>query len=327
MHGPTGGGSSPCPGPAAAPLGPPRCAEEDAPPPRPPPPAALREERGSEAQRLRPAPARAPAGSPGSRRRRPRQVARSSRARPGPTPRQRPPPLLARQRAGLRGKESERETAPAAAWPVPAPRPPSPCRRERAGSAGPLGSGPIGRGGPRAQGRCRLQGQLHPLPTAGAAAGHAPGHARRPRASQVPPTPRPPRRRSSRATRSSGQILSRVFSPPASLGCFHHNNVWYIFPGGCKNNESRPKQRCQFHILYTSQENSQAKHLRKFWYQMMSKATFPDTSKLLRSLLDTRIPHTYIITHSLKSHITPSWIIWFTCLNLLLACKPSGSIA
>ncbi|XP_070474909.1 basic proline-rich protein-like [Equus przewalskii] len=165
-----------CPGPAAAP---PRCAEEDAPPPRPPPPAARRPEgrarlRSPEtAARPRPRPRprglpglpAAPAAAGARRCPSPRAPTRagsagaaavrplgSSRARPGPTPRPRPPPLLARQRAGLRGKESERETAPAAAWPVPAPRPPSPCRRERAGSAGPLGSGPIGRGGPRGPG-------------------------------------------------------------------------------------------------------------------------------------------------------------------------------
>lgn len=155
----------------------------------------------------------------------------------------RPPLLLARQRAGLTGKESERETAPAAAWPVPAPRPPSPCRRERAGSAGPPGYGPIGRGGPQGPGpvpppratpppfnRRRRWPATPPAPRPQATPAS-------PRSSQVPRPPLPPCSRSSSATRSFSQILSRFFSPPATPpGCFHRNNVWDMFPGRFKNN-------------------------------------------------------------------------------------------
>ncbi|XP_055280285.1 basic proline-rich protein-like [Moschus berezovskii] len=86
------------------------------------------------------------------------------------------------RRAVLRGKESERETAPAAAWLVPAPRPPSPCRRERAGSAGPLRSGPIGRGGPPGPG---------PVPPPRATP--PPSNRRRRRPATPPPRPRRPR--------------------------------------------------------------------------------------------------------------------------------------
>lgn len=172
---------------------------------------------------------RPPKSSPGSRRGLPRQVLGGAAPAPGANlggerrggrvPALRPlssqsgtyPAAAAtaaprRQRAGLRRKESERETAPAAAWPVPAPRPPSPCRRERAGSAGPLDSGPIGRGGPRAQGRCRLQGQLHPLPTAGAAGRPRPLHAPRRHARR----PRPPARAPSRYPGLPGRLAARL---------------------------------------------------------------------------------------------------------------------
>nr|XP_012421554.1 PREDICTED: basic proline-rich protein-like [Odobenus rosmarus divergens] len=178
-----------------------------------------------------------PKGLPSSRQGRPRQVlggaaparganlggergggrgtSAASQARSVPTPRPPPPPppppLFARQRAGLRGKESERETAPAAAWPVPAPRPPSPCRRERAGSAGPLGSGPIGRGGPRGPGPVPPPRATPPTSNRRRRrpAGHAPGHAPRRHARRPRPPARAPRRCLGRPARPAAVASGR----------------------------------------------------------------------------------------------------------------------
>ncbi|XP_032288224.1 basic proline-rich protein-like [Phoca vitulina] len=223
----------PGPGGRAARAGPGRGYAGEGAPPLPGPsagsrqPAALSAPEGRTRLRSpqihpRPPPSPSPRGSPSSRQGRPRQVlggaaparganlggecgggrgpSAASQARSVPTPRPPPPPppppLLARQRAGRRGKESERETAPAAAWPVPAPRPPSPCRRERAGSAGPLGSGPIGRGGPRGPG---------PVPPPRATP--PPSNRRRRRPVTPPATPPAPRPQATPACPRSSQLL------------------------------------------------------------------------------------------------------------------------
>lgn len=195
------------------------------PPPSPPPSAP----RDFEAPRPRPAtpdpnreglswlqagPARA--GARSCRSGSGNKLGRGARGRPGswplcryparrvPTPRPPLPSLRARQRAGLRGKESERETGPAAAWPVPAPRPPSPCRRERAGSAGPLGSGPIGRGGPRGPGRV-------PPPRA------TPPPSNRRRRRPAPPPSRPPPPRPQATPAGPALLAGAAGAPPVLL--------------------------------------------------------------------------------------------------------------
>lgn len=155
----------------------------------------------------------------------------------------------ARRRARLRARESERETAPAKACLVPRALSALP---QQAGARGLRGATRLWRDRARrasGPGRCRLQGQLHPPPTARAArlpaghaslAGHAPSHAL---SSWAPPllvghapSPRPPARAPPRrlghpecpaphpccscVTRSCGQILSPFLSSPSLSGLF-----------------------------------------------------------------------------------------------------------
>lgn len=141
------------------------------------------------------------------------------------------------QCAGLRGRESERETAPAAAWPVPAPRPPSPLQAgaRRLRGATRLGPDRARRAsGPRAG--AASKGNSTPFQPPAPPAGPAPATPPQatpagPRSLQVPRPPRPPR---------FPVALSKFYlffaSPTAPPSCFQHNNVWHIFPGGFTSN-------------------------------------------------------------------------------------------